>query len=161
MIVINANKKALYYRVVIMVVLWLFSFYFYEHLVQGEWSVVEIINLIGIGLATLYYTLVTIVTTLLRPVKVILTPEGLVAFKILTSKQTLTFPEIDSFGTRSFQSANGRHQRVEINYKGNRRLNIADVNVETITPILEALRDNNIRYTGHTEKESRSFKQRQ
>ncbi|HTI07530.1 MAG TPA: hypothetical protein VL832_03205 [Puia sp.] len=161
MIVISANKKNLYYRVVIMVALWLFFFYFYTHLVRGEDSVLEIINLIGIGLATLYYTPVTIITTLFRPVKVTITPDGLVAFNILTRRQTLAFPEIDSFGTRSFHSANGRHERVEITYKGNRRLNIADVNVETIVPILEALRDNNIRYTGHTEKEIRSFKLRQ
>jgi hypothetical protein len=158
MIVIRPNKKNIYYRVVIMVALWIFSLYFYRHLVQGEWNVVEIVNLIGIGLATLYYTPVVIMATLFRPVKVILTPEGLVAVKILTGKQTLTFPEIDSFGTRSFQSANGREERVEINYKGNRRLNIANVNVETITPILEALRGNNIPYTGHTEKEARFFK---
>src|SRR5882757_2634554 len=98
MIVISANKKSLYYRVVIMVALWLFLFYFYSHLVRGEGSVLEIVNLIGIGLATLYYTPITIITTLFRPVKVIITPDGLVAFKILMKRQTLAFPEVDSFG---------------------------------------------------------------
>jgi hypothetical protein len=159
MIIISANKKNLCYRVLILIVLWSFFFYFYHRLVWQQGDFLEIINLIGIGLATLYYTPLVIITTLFRTIKVTITTDSLTVFRLLIGTQTLKFPEMDSFSTRSFHSANGKHERVMITYKGNKTVKIADVNVESILPVLEALRDNNIQYTGHTEKQARSFKQ--
>lgn len=153
MIIIGANRKSIYYRILILFVLWAFFFYFYSHIVWANWDVLEIVNLIGIGVATLWYTPVVLVTTLFRAIKVTITPDALSTSGILTGTRTLTFPEMDSFSTQSQQSANGRNERVMITYKGNRTLKIADVNVESIIPVLEALRDNNIPYTGHTEKQ--------
>lgn len=158
MIIISTNKKNLYYRVAILIALWLFALYFYRHLITDEGnSVLEVVNLIGIGLATLYYTPLVIITTLFRPIKIVITPDALIASRILLKPLRLPFQEIESFSTQSFQSANGRHERVEICYGNNKRMRIADVNVESIIPILEALRDNNIHYTGHSEKEQKPF----
>ena len=158
MIVIGANKKNIYYRALILVVLWLFLIYFYSNLVWKSGNFLEIINLIGIALATLYFTPLAIVTILFSTVKVTLTPDSLQVFRILSGTQTLPFSAIDHFSTQSFFSANGRHERVTINYSNTRTLKIADINVESILPLLEALRDKEIRYTGHTEEQSRFTK---
>lgn len=161
MIVIGANRKNLYYRILILFVLWAFFLYFYNRIVRApEMDFLEVINIIGIGLATLYYTPVVIISTLFRAIKVTVTPDSLIVFRILLGTRTLTFPEIESFSTESFHSANGRHERMTIIYGGKRKLRIADVNIESILPVLEALRDHTIQYTGHTEKQTRSFKQR-
>jgi hypothetical protein len=162
MIIIGANRKSLYYRILILFVLWAFFFYFYSHIVWANWDILEIINLIGIGIATVWYTPAILVATLFRAVKVTITPESLSTFSILAGTRTLPFPEIESFSTQTFQSANGRNDRVTIAYKGNKTLKIADVNVESIVPVLEALRDNNIHYTGHTDKQQpRAFRRQQ
>ncbi|SRR5258706_10521221 len=162
MIIIGANRKSLYSRILILIVLWAFFLYFYNRIVRApEMDFLEVINIVGVGLATLYYTPVVIISTLFRAIKVTVTPESFIVFRILTGTRTVTFPEIDSFSTQSLQSANGRHERVVIIYGGNKRLNIADMNVESILPVLEALRDNNILYTGHKEKQAPSAKQQQ
>lgn len=160
MIIINTNKKQLYYRLLILIVLWVFFFYFFNRYTKATGTdILEIINLLGVGLAALYYTPVVIVTMLFRTIKVTITSDTISVFRVLMGTRTLAIREIDSFSTQSLHSANGRHERVTITYGGNRKLEITDVNVETILPILEALRDNTISYTGHTEKQSRASKQ--
>jgi hypothetical protein len=161
MIIIHSNKKSLYYRILILIVLWSFFFYFYHHFDPAQKDFLEIINLFGIGLAALYYTPVVIITTLFRPIKVTITPDSLIFFKILMSPQTLKFPEIQSFSTQSYQSANGKQERVIIIHSGNKTLKVADMNVESIRPVIEVLHENNIAYSGHTEKPQGSFGRQQ
>jgi len=159
MINIGTNRKSLSFRILILLVLWSFFFYFYYRIVREPEDSSYLLNVIGIGLAALYYTPLFIITTLFRPIRVTITPDSLVFFKMLTGPQTLTFPEIQSFSTQSFHTLNGRLEGVTIIHSGNKKLKVAELNVETIQPLIKALQENNIGYSGHRDKQARSFKQ--